>query len=248
MSLENSGSSTLPRLLSVPGLVSVAIFGAVVVVVSRVFGPENILREVVTELLASFGSTILLLALFGLLFRSGLERLLRGAPGGETLRAVRRTPERAAARLRPAGKRFRGFPGREARSDRRGYQGSDRRRDTPDAERDTGDSQNADRHQEGRGGRLMPWCAKCVYLPHQPRDRGSIEPRSPQALCVLALPLGGAYKTLCPSQPGPNSARESTMQKSWDPRPAAARSRVSRSATLILSLPLPLLTTSRSLP
>jgi hypothetical protein len=85
MSLENSGSSTLPRLLSVPGLVSVAIFGAVVVVVSRVFGPENILREVVTELLASFGSTILLLALFGLLFRSGLERLLRGAPGGETL-------------------------------------------------------------------------------------------------------------------------------------------------------------------
>jgi hypothetical protein len=84
MSLDNSGSSTLPRLLSVPGLVSVAIFGALVVVVSRVFGPENILREVVTELLASFGSTILL-ALFGLLFRSGLERLLRGAPGGETL-------------------------------------------------------------------------------------------------------------------------------------------------------------------
>jgi hypothetical protein len=84
MSSENSGSSTLPRLLSVPGLVSVAVFGVLVVVVSRLFGPENILREVVTELLASFGSTILVLAIFGLLFRSGVQRLLRGAPGGET--------------------------------------------------------------------------------------------------------------------------------------------------------------------
>ena len=84
MTTENPGSSTLPKLLSVPGLVSVAVFGVLVVVVSRVFGPENILREVVTELLASFGSTILLLAIFGLLFRSGLQRLLRGAPGGET--------------------------------------------------------------------------------------------------------------------------------------------------------------------
>jgi hypothetical protein len=84
MSSENTGSSTLPRLLSVPGLVSVAVFGVLVVVVSRLFGPENILREVVTELLASFGSTILVLAIFGLLFRSGLQRLLRGAPGGET--------------------------------------------------------------------------------------------------------------------------------------------------------------------
>src|SRR5215210_1809870 len=85
MSTENSGSTTLPRLLSVPGLLGIAVFGVLVVVVSRVFGPENILREVVTELLASFGSTILLFAVFGLLFRSGLQRLLRGAPGGEGL-------------------------------------------------------------------------------------------------------------------------------------------------------------------
>jgi hypothetical protein len=47
-------------------------------------GPENIQREIVTELLDSFGSTILLLAIFGLIFRSGLQRLLRAAPGGET--------------------------------------------------------------------------------------------------------------------------------------------------------------------
>lgn len=84
MTSKNSGSQSLPRLFSVPGLLSVAVFGILVIVVSRLFGPENILKEVVTELLASFGSTILLLAVFGLLFRSGLQRLLRGAPGGET--------------------------------------------------------------------------------------------------------------------------------------------------------------------
>ena len=69
MSTEDPGSTTLPKLLSVPGLVAVGIFGVAVIVVSRIFGPENILREVATEVLASFGSTI----------------LLRGAPGGEAL-------------------------------------------------------------------------------------------------------------------------------------------------------------------
>jgi hypothetical protein len=63
---------------------AVAIFGILVIVMSRLFGPENILREVVTELLASFGSTILLIAIFGLFFRTGLQRLLRWAPGGQT--------------------------------------------------------------------------------------------------------------------------------------------------------------------
>jgi hypothetical protein len=82
MSTQDPGSPNLPRLLSVPGLVAVAILGISVIVVSRLFGPENVLREVVTEVLASFGSTILLLAIFGLFFRSGLERVLRGAPGG----------------------------------------------------------------------------------------------------------------------------------------------------------------------
>jgi len=64
---------------------AVAIFGILVIVASRLFGPENILREVITELLASFGSTILLVAIFGFFFRTGLQRLLRWAPGGETL-------------------------------------------------------------------------------------------------------------------------------------------------------------------
>ena len=85
MPTEDPESLTLPRFLSVPGLLAVAIFGISVIVAARLFGPENILREVVTELLASLGSTILLVAIFGFFFRSGLRRLLRWAPGGETL-------------------------------------------------------------------------------------------------------------------------------------------------------------------
>jgi len=80
---EEPESSVLPKLISIPGLVAVAVLGIAVTLVARLFGPGNVLREVVTELIASFGSTILVLAVFALLFRSGLERLLRGAPGGE---------------------------------------------------------------------------------------------------------------------------------------------------------------------
>jgi hypothetical protein len=93
MSEEDPDSPRLPKLLSVPGLMAVAIFGISVIVVSRLFGPENILREIITELLASFGSTILLIAIFGFFFRTGLQRLLRWAPGGETF-------EESAERLR----------------------------------------------------------------------------------------------------------------------------------------------------
>ncbi len=77
--------SELTKLVSVPGLVAVAILGATVAAMASLFGPGNVLREVATELVASFGSTILVLAVFGLVFRSGLERLVRGAPGGEAL-------------------------------------------------------------------------------------------------------------------------------------------------------------------
>ena len=82
---EEPERSALTKLLSVPGLVAVAILGVAVAAVARLFGPGNVLKEVATELVASFGSTMLVLAVFGLLFRTGLERLLRGAPGGETL-------------------------------------------------------------------------------------------------------------------------------------------------------------------
>ena len=66
-------------------MVAVAILGAMVAVLASLVGPGNVLREVATELVASFGSTILVLAVFGLVFRSGLERLVRGAPGGEPI-------------------------------------------------------------------------------------------------------------------------------------------------------------------
>jgi hypothetical protein len=82
---EEPESSVLPKLVSVPALVAVAVLGIAVLVLARLFGPGNFLREIMTELIASLGATILLLAVFGLLFRSGLERLLREAPGGETL-------------------------------------------------------------------------------------------------------------------------------------------------------------------
>jgi hypothetical protein len=87
MPTEDPESPTLPRLLSVPGLIAVAIFGILVVVVSRLFGPENILREVVTESLASFGSTILLFAIFGFLLRTGLQRCSAGHPAERPLRS-----------------------------------------------------------------------------------------------------------------------------------------------------------------
>ena len=82
---EESESSTLLKLVSVPGLVALIVLSVALTVLARLFGTENVLREVLTELVASIGSTILVLATFGLLFRTGLERLLRGAPGGETL-------------------------------------------------------------------------------------------------------------------------------------------------------------------
>jgi len=65
--------------------------GVAIAAMARIFGPGNVLQEIATELVASFGSTILVLAVFGLLFRTGLDRLLHGAPGGEALaRSVER--------------------------------------------------------------------------------------------------------------------------------------------------------------
>lgn len=97
---EEPERSALARLISVPGLVAVAILGVAVATMAHVFGPGNVLKEVATELVASLGSTILVLAVFGLLFRTGLERLLRGAPGGE---ALARSAERLESLLQGAG-------------------------------------------------------------------------------------------------------------------------------------------------
>jgi len=80
---EGGQSSPLSRLISVPGLVTLAVIGGVIVGASRLFGPEVVLREVLIELVASFGSALLVVAVFGLFFRSGIERVIRRIPGGD---------------------------------------------------------------------------------------------------------------------------------------------------------------------
>jgi hypothetical protein len=85
MSSEDTDAPTLLRLLSIPGILALALLGLVVLAASRLLGADTIAREVLTEVIASFGNAILILAVFGLFFRSGLERLLRRAPGGDTV-------------------------------------------------------------------------------------------------------------------------------------------------------------------
>jgi hypothetical protein len=85
MNSEGTDAPILIRLLSVPGILALALLGIAVLAASRLLGADTIVREVVTEVIAGFGNAILILAVFGLFFRSGLERLLRRAPGGDTL-------------------------------------------------------------------------------------------------------------------------------------------------------------------
>jgi hypothetical protein len=84
MPSEDPEISTISKLVSIPGIAALAVFGIALLALSRAFGAENILREVVTEVIAGFGNAILILAIFGLFFRSGLEGMLRRAPGGDT--------------------------------------------------------------------------------------------------------------------------------------------------------------------
>jgi hypothetical protein len=85
MTSEDPETSAVSKLVSVPGIAALAVLGIAIIALSRAFGAENVLREMMTEVVASFGNAILILAIFGLFFRSGLERLLRKAPGGDTL-------------------------------------------------------------------------------------------------------------------------------------------------------------------
>ena len=85
MSSEDTDAPTLLRLLSVPGILALALLGLVVLAASQLLGADTIVREIITEVIAGFGNAILILAVFGLFFRSGLERLLRRAPGGDTV-------------------------------------------------------------------------------------------------------------------------------------------------------------------
>jgi hypothetical protein len=84
MTSEDPETPAISKLVSVPGIAALTILGIVLIALSRAFGAENILRELVTEVVAGFGNAILILAIFGLFFRSSLERVLRRAPGGDT--------------------------------------------------------------------------------------------------------------------------------------------------------------------
>ena len=85
MTSEGMQTPTLSRLLSIPGIAALAVLGIIVLAVSRLFGADTILKEVVTEVVAGFGNAILILALFTLFFRTGFEHLLRRAPGGDAI-------------------------------------------------------------------------------------------------------------------------------------------------------------------
>jgi hypothetical protein len=85
MNSEDTEAATLIRLLSVPGILALALIGIVVLATSRLLGADTVVREMITEVIAGFGNAILILAVFGLFFRSGLERLIRRAPGGDTI-------------------------------------------------------------------------------------------------------------------------------------------------------------------
>ncbi|MGI8911360.1 MAG: hypothetical protein ACR2JR_12535 [Rubrobacteraceae bacterium] len=80
---EDFQSPNLTRLVSVPGIVALAVLGTGIAGVARLFGTDVVVREVVIEMIASFGSALLVLAVFGLFFRSGIERLIQRAPGGD---------------------------------------------------------------------------------------------------------------------------------------------------------------------
>jgi len=82
---EGTEAPTVIKLPSVPRTLTLAIFGIAVLAASRLLGADTIIREVVTEAKVGFDNAILILVVFGLLFRRGLERLLRRAPGGDTV-------------------------------------------------------------------------------------------------------------------------------------------------------------------
>lgn len=84
MTNEGIETPTLSRLLSAPGIAVLVVLGVAILAASRLFGADTILREVVTEVIAGIGNAVLVLAMFGLFFRTGLEQLLRRVPGGDT--------------------------------------------------------------------------------------------------------------------------------------------------------------------
>jgi hypothetical protein len=55
--------------------VTLALLEITVLPASRIVSADTIVREVVTEVVAGFGNAILVLAVFGLFFRTGLRKV-----------------------------------------------------------------------------------------------------------------------------------------------------------------------------
>ncbi len=85
MADTDTDGSGFSKLVSGPGIAALAILGVAVLAASRLLGSETILREVVTEVIAGFGNAILILAVFELFFRAGIERLVRKATGSDAI-------------------------------------------------------------------------------------------------------------------------------------------------------------------
>ena len=94
------------KLVSGPGIAALAVLGVAVHAASRLLGSETILREVITEVIAGFGNAILILALFELFFRAGIERLVRKATGSD---AYAQSTERVRETLQGLGSGDRGM-------------------------------------------------------------------------------------------------------------------------------------------
>ena len=70
---ESTDPSTFSKLISLPGMVALAVLGLAIVGVARLFGTGAVLQEVVTEMIASFGNALLLIAIFGLFMLVSLK-------------------------------------------------------------------------------------------------------------------------------------------------------------------------------
>ncbi len=101
----DTDGSGFSKLVTGPGIAAVAILGVAVLAASRLLGSETILREVVTEVIAGFGNAILILAVFELFFRAGIERLVRKATGSD---AFAQSTERVRETLQDLGPGDRG--------------------------------------------------------------------------------------------------------------------------------------------
>ena len=93
MNSEGTEAPTVIKLLSLPGMLALALLGIAVLAASRLLGADTIIREMVTEVIAGFGNAILYSSCSALSsevvssscfagLRVGYPRRVRGTPAG----------------------------------------------------------------------------------------------------------------------------------------------------------------------